>query len=254
MQNNPTGFGSGGNNPPPSNSNPFASPPTRLFSFNLVSSPQTQQQKGPFLNNPFQKVNAAPTTLFGMNINPQTTTTTPSFSSSRPAFSFAQPTTSNQLFSSASDTRSQYRFTNKEANKLQAPPAQLSVFASKGNEYEETKHVAPQEATLSQSVKSESVQELPECEAKQESVTKQDQPSPEQKQLKRTSSTDISDLRTIIIHGIPEDSNNKLELTKLFQPFGNITRIFPNVKRGAANITFDCHVSNIFIILMGYFF
>lgn len=61
--------------------------------------------------------------------------------------------------------------------------------------------------------------------------------------LKRSLSVDISQLRAIVVYEIPEDSNNKLELTKHFQLFGKVVRIFPNPKKQNATIHFESHVS-----------
>jgi len=57
---------------------------------------------------------------------------------------------------------------------------------------------------------------------------------------------DISQLRAIVVYKIPEDSNNKLELTKHFQRFGNVIRIITNTKKGNAAIYYDSHVSFFF--------
>lgn len=69
-------------------------------------------------------------------------------------------------------------------------------------------------------------------------------------QLKRIPSVDKTQLRTIVVYLIPEDSNNKLELAKHFQPFGNIVRIFPNPKKGNAVIHFDSHVSQYILLFL----
>lgn len=60
---------------------------------------------------------------------------------------------------------------------------------------------------------------------------------------------DISQLRAIVVYKIPEDSNNKLELTKHFQRFGNVIRIITNTKKGNAAIYYDSHVSFLFLFL-----
>lgn len=67
--------------------------------------------------------------------------------------------------------------------------------------------------------------------------------SPRVTPSKRSSSVDVSQLRAVSVFGIPEDSNNKLELTKHFQPYGNITRIYPNLNKKSATIHFDSHDS-----------
>lgn len=60
--------------------------------------------------------------------------------------------------------------------------------------------------------------------------------------IKRLVSVDVSQLRTIATYDLPEDCD-KLELTKHFQSFGNVVKVFLNLKKHTANVQFDSHVS-----------
>jgi len=60
--------------------------------------------------------------------------------------------------------------------------------------------------------------------------------------MKQSVPVDVSQLRAIVAFDLPEDCD-KLELTKHFQSFGNVVKVFPNPKKHSANIQFDSHVS-----------
>jgi len=70
--------------------------------------------------------------------------------------------------------------------------------------------------------------------------------------IKRSVSVDVSQLRTIVAFDLPEDCD-KLELTKYFQSFGNVVKVYLNPKKHSANVQFDSHVS-LFSLINCFFF
>ena len=246
MQNNPDSANSG-NQPP----NPFGGPPPTRPAFSFLHS--QAHRSGPFAGNPFKKINKAPTGLYGMNISPQSAPT--AVFGSRPRTQAPFP----HAPSTSLDNRSPFRFSNKDLLKLQ------SIAASQVKKEEPTTTVAqaitetsPETETIPNPTEEEAAVEhgLPEVskQAKSKGIAKKKASvSPDQKLLKRTFSTDVSQLQSIAVYEIPENLNTKLELTKHFQAFGNITKIIPNAKKGNASITFSSHViKNAFVSFLKF--
>lgn len=93
-----------------------------------------------------------------------------------------------------------------------------------------------------QKMQQASVDELPTSSQETLSTLPQQTEAATSKLKNSVLASDISQLRAIVVYKIPEDSNNKLELTKHFQRFGNVIRIITNTKKGNAAIYFDSHV------------
>ena len=198
------------------------------FSFtNITPTSTTMNQNQPVFQNPFKKTNVTPSTLFGMNINPSQA---PSVFGVLPKTSRPSPARAVSNLASAFPIKKETLFT-KEAFKFSTPIIQPA------NPINPDQNVSKEEKTSSSVEDSRNI--IPDTAVEEKPETS----SPKATPLKKSVSTDVSQLRSIAVFEIPEDSNNKLELTKHFQHFGNITRIVPLPRKKSATVFFDSHVS-----------
>lgn len=188
------------------------------FSFtNVTSSPIITGQDQPTFQNAFMKSNIHSNKLFGMNINPSPT-----------------PNMFGGLPKSLSSTSAPFSAKSPPASFFSRPALPIvreSVLQK------DISGLSPLNPTPE--LPKEEIAATPDLTNK----TSETSDSPKVSPLKKSSSVNVSQLRAIVVFDIPEDSNNKLELTKHFQPFGNIIRIFPNLNKNSATIHFDSHVS-----------